>query len=115
MRRLNIFQRSAGDVAELRIKPNTKFVSCVVFAKKYTSAGSHTDSCHSPGANGEIRFQLVLQACKGYDLIFVGVPGPSGGAAIQFEISFNAPLSGALSSPVPITPSVPSAGWTVLV
>lgn len=115
MRRLNIYPRAAGDVVELRVRPNASFASCVVFVRKHTAAGSNTESSHSPGANGEISLRLALQPSKGYDLIFVGVPAPAGGASFKWEIAFNAPLTGVLASAVPITKSVPSVGWTILV
>lgn len=115
MRRLNIYPRSAGDKVELRVQPNSKFASCVVFVRKHTATGSNTESSHSPGPNGEISVKLTLQPCKGYDLIFVGVPLPAAGASIKYEIAFNTPLPGQLSGPESITKSVPSVGWTILV
>lgn len=115
MRRINIYPRAAGDVVQLRILPNGKFLGYVVFVRKHTSSGSHTESSHLPAANGEISVQLQLQACKGYDLILTGVPRPSGGAAIQYEIAFNAALTGNLAGPESITKSSPSVAWTILV
>ncbi len=115
MRRLNIYPRAAGDTVELRVQPNAKFISYVVFIRQHTQNGQHTVEKHLPGANGEIQFQLQLQPCRGYDLIFVGVPKSAGGAKIRFDIAFNGPLSGNLSKEYPVTNSVSAVGWTILV
>ena len=77
---LGLYSMPSGSTVQLRMKPNDKVLTYVVFVIKYTETGKHQEAIWHPevlsSPNGA---SLVLQQVRGYRLLLQAMIKPEGG------------------------------------